>query len=89
MLSKAYMRLGLLTHRQQSVLAGGLSILGIVHVLVPQVLLKLAAVGYRYVLAVKFTPTEQTPRRVRMVGASMITAAIGLVWAQEAAQQQD
>ena len=53
---------------------------GLVHVLVPGLLLWLAGWGYDRILDIRFEPGEQTKRRVRLVGAGMIAAGAHLLY---------
>lgn len=48
---------------------------GLVHLTVPDRLLKLASWSYDRVLAVRFHPRENATRRVRLIGAAMIASA--------------
>jgi hypothetical protein len=48
---------------------------GLVHLVVPGRLLKLASWSYENVLAVRFQPRENAIRRVRLVGIAMIIFA--------------
>lgn len=51
---------------------------GSVHVCFPRLLLRTARLAYGLVLDVEFTPRENAPRRVRVVGVlSLVLAAIG------------
>ncbi|MFB6280520.1 MAG: hypothetical protein ABEH40_00675 [Haloferacaceae archaeon] len=54
------------------------AIAGLVHLAVPDRLLALAARGYDRVLAVRFRPRGNAPRRVRLVGVGMVVAALAL-----------
>lgn len=53
---------------------------GIAHVLLPRVLLAVAAAGYARVLGVDFEPGATTPRRVRAVGIGMVLLGGHLVY---------
>lgn len=53
---------------------------GIVHVLMPRVLLAVAATGYARVLGVDFESGATTPRRVRAVGIGMVLLGGHLVY---------
>jgi hypothetical protein len=48
---------------------------GLVHLAVPDRLLKLASWSYDRVLAVRFQPRERATRRVRLVGVAMVLSA--------------
>jgi hypothetical protein len=50
---------------------------GLAHLLVPDLLLRAAEVGYDRVLAVDFDPRENSTRRVRLLGL----LALALAWA--------
>jgi len=47
---------------------------GVVHLLAPRRLLRVARVSYDRVLAVEFTPRDGAARRVRLVGVLMCLA---------------
>jgi hypothetical protein len=51
------------------------AIVGFVHLAVPNRLLALAGWSYDRVLAVRFQPRENAPRRVRLVGIAMLLSA--------------
>jgi len=53
---------------------------GIVHVLMPRVLLAVVATGYAHVLGVNFEPDSTTRRRVRAVGIGMLLLGGHLVY---------
>jgi len=56
----------------------GLAAFGLVHVLVPRLLLRAAHAAYGLALDVEFTPRESASRRVRLVGlGSLVAWAIG------------
>jgi hypothetical protein len=55
----------------------GLGAFGIVHVLVPEFLLRSARSAYGLALDVEFTPRENAARRVRLVGLLSLIAAAG------------
>ena len=58
----------------------GLAAFGLVHVLVPRLLLRGARTAYGLALDVDFAPRGGAPRRVRSVGfSSLVTAAAGWV----------
>jgi len=48
---------------------------GVVHLLAPGVLLRLAGRAYRLVLAVEFDPKPGAKRRVRLVGLGFLAVA--------------
>ena len=51
------------------------TLVGVVHLLVPDGLLGLARWSYDRVLAVRFQPRENAPRRVRAIGLAMLCGA--------------
>jgi len=53
----------------------GLGAAGIVHLLVPRLLLRTAATLYDRVLGVRFEPTPRAARRVRAIGLCMVAVA--------------
>lgn len=57
-----------------------LVIAGIVHILAPRLLLKMAEKGYKMALAVDFTPNSRSTRRVRAVGIGMVLAGLHLLY---------
>ncbi|MFT4891783.1 MAG: hypothetical protein ACI9YT_002718, partial [Halobacteriales archaeon] len=61
------------TRRQVAVL---LLLTGVVHLLAPGRLLRVARVSYDRVLAVEFTPRDGASRRVRLVGILMCLAGV-------------
>ncbi|MDS0260347.1 hypothetical protein NDI56_13165 [Haloarcula sp. S1CR25-12] len=61
------------TERRLVWLASGLA--GLVHLLVPGLLLRLARVAYRWGLAVEFDPKSGAKRRVRLVGVGFLLFA--------------
>jgi hypothetical protein len=66
-----------LTGTERRLLWTGPALAGVLHLLVPGVLLSLAEVGYRRVLAVEFTPQDGARRRVRLLGvANLVVAAV-------------
>ncbi|EMA09481.1 hypothetical protein SAMN05443574_107162 [Haloarcula vallismortis] len=64
-----------LTRTQRRLLWTGTALAGVLHLLVPGLLLSLARLGYRWVLAVKFTPTAESRRRVRLLGVAFFAVA--------------
>jgi hypothetical protein len=67
-----------LTATERRLLWTGMAIAGVLHLLVPGVLLSLAKVGYRRVLAVEFTPQDGARRRVRLLGVAFLAIAVVL-----------
>ncbi|MDS0220391.1 hypothetical protein NDI54_03390 [Haloarcula sp. S1AR25-5A] len=66
-----------LTRTEGRLLWTGMAIAGVLHLLIPGVLLSLAKVGYRWVLAVEFTPQKGARQRVRLLGvANLVVAAV-------------
>jgi hypothetical protein len=59
-------------------LAVGSAVTGLLHLLVPSWLLRLASVGYDRVLAVDFEPRANATRRVRLLGVLLLAAAVAL-----------
>lgn len=59
---------------------GVLVVAGIVHIVAPRLLLKMAEQGYRIALAVDFTPNNRSTRRVRAVGVGMVLAGLHLLY---------
>lgn len=51
---------------------------GLVHLLVPGALLRLASWAYRWGLAVEFDPKQGAKRRVRLAGLGFLLAAVVL-----------
>lgn len=64
------------TDRRLAILATAL--LGIVHLLVPGVLLRSAQYGYGLVLDVEFRPRDGATRRVRLLGVLLVGVALAL-----------
>jgi len=66
----------------QSSRAAGLLLVvaGAIHLLVPRLLLRIAAVGYDTALAVEFEPRANASRRVRLVGVAMLAAGAHLLY---------
>ncbi|WP_262179310.1 hypothetical protein [Haloarcula laminariae] len=64
------------TERTALWVASGLA--GVVHLLAPGVLLRLASRAYRLVLAVEFDPKPGAKRRVRLVGVAFLAVAVAL-----------
>jgi hypothetical protein len=64
------------TDRRLAILATAL--LGIVHLLVPGVLLRSARYGYDRVLDVEFRPRDGATRRVRLLGVLLVGVALAL-----------
>jgi hypothetical protein len=56
----------------------GTATVGLVHLLVPGVLLRTARWGYRRLLAVAFDPKPGAKRRVRLVGLAFLSLAVFL-----------
>jgi len=50
----------------------GTALAGLIHLLVPGLLLRTARVAYRYALAVEFDPKPGARRRVRLVGVGFL-----------------
>ncbi|KOX95187.1 hypothetical protein AMS69_04870 [Haloarcula rubripromontorii] len=67
-----------LTRTERRLLWNGTTLAGVVHLLVPGLLLSLARLGYRWVLAVEFTPQEGSRRRVRLLGVGFLAVAAAL-----------
>ena len=63
-----------LTDRERRLGEWTLFAAALAHLLVPRLLLGLAARAYRLGLAVEFEPTEAAVRRVRLVGVGMAVA---------------
>jgi hypothetical protein len=59
--------------------AVGLALTGLVHLLVPDLVLRWAATGYDRVLAVDFEPRTNATRRVRALGLAFLATG-GLLW---------
>ncbi|WP_324665105.1 hypothetical protein [Haloarcula sediminis] len=53
----------------------GAALAGLVHLLVPGILLRSAEYAYRWVLRVEFDPKPGAKRRVRLVGFVFLAAA--------------
>jgi hypothetical protein len=64
------------TERQFAILAAALA--GVVHLLVPGMLLRSAQYGYGWVLDVEFRPRDGATGRVRLVGALLLGVAATL-----------
>jgi hypothetical protein len=64
-----------LTGTQRRLLWAGTALAGVLHLLVPGLLLSLARLGYRWVLAVEFTPTAESRHRVRLLGVAFLAIA--------------
>ena len=58
--------------------SAGSGLVGFVHLLVPELLLSIAARGYRLVLAVEFEPSERAPRRVQLIGVGFVAIGVAL-----------
>jgi len=56
----------------------GAALTGLAHLLVPNLLVRSAEVGYDRVLAVDFEPRENTTRRVRLLGCLAFFVAVAL-----------
>ena len=56
----------------------GAALTGLAHLLVPNLLVRSAEVGYDRVLAVDFEPREHTTRRVRLLG--IVSVAVGVLF---------
>jgi hypothetical protein len=56
----------------------GTALAGVVHLLVPGLLLRTARLGYRLVLAVEFRPRDGARRRVRAVGMGLLALAAAI-----------
>jgi len=67
-----------LTRTERRLLWTGAALAGVVHLLVPGLLLSMARLGYRWVLAVEFTPQEGSRRRVRLLGVGFLAVAAAL-----------
>ncbi|MFB6117337.1 hypothetical protein [Halosegnis sp.] len=65
-----------LTDTERRLLAGGLLVAALAHLLIPDRLLATARRGYR-LLGVEFRPTSAATRRVRLVGGGLLA---GLLW---------
>ena len=63
-----------LTDRERRLGKWTLVATALAHLLVPRLLLGLAARAYRLGLAVEFEPTDAAVRRVRLVGVGMVAA---------------
>jgi hypothetical protein len=53
---------------------------GVVHLLVPRTVTRIAGAGYGLVLDVEFRTSERTPRRVRAIGVGMVAAGAHLLY---------
>lgn len=53
----------------------GAALVGVVHLLIPGILLKTARWGYRWILAVEFDPKPGATGRVRLVGLGFLAVA--------------
>jgi hypothetical protein len=67
-----------LTRTERRLLWTGTALAGVLHLLVPGLLLSMAQLGYRWVLAVEFTPQKGARRRVRLLGVAFLAIAVGL-----------
>jgi hypothetical protein len=67
-----------LTRTERRLLWTGTALAGVIHLLVPGLLLSSARQGYRWVLAVEFTPREGARRRVRLLGLACLATAAAL-----------
>ena len=66
-----------LTRTERRLLWAGTALAGVLHLLVPGLLLSLARLGYRWVLSVEFTPQQGSRRRVRLLGVgNLVFAAV-------------
>ena len=54
----------------------GAALTGLAHLLVPNLLVRSAEVGYDRVLAVDFEPREAATRRVRLLGVAFLTVGL-------------
>jgi len=61
-----------LTGTERLLLWTGTALAGVAHLLVPELLLSTARHGYRWVLAVEFTPTAKSRHRVRLLGVAFL-----------------
>ncbi|GCF13572.1 hypothetical protein Harman_15070 [Haloarcula mannanilytica] len=61
-----------LTGTERRLLWTGTALAGVVHLLVPGLLLSTAQLGYRWALAVEFEPTTESRRRVRLLGVAFL-----------------
>jgi len=61
-----------LTGTERRLLWTGTALAGVLHLLVPGLLLSVARMGYRWVLAVEFAPTIESRRRVRLLGVAFL-----------------
>ena len=64
-----------LTRTERRLLWTGTALAGVLHLLVPGLLLSMARLGYRWVLAVEFTPQAGSRRRVRLLGVAFLAIA--------------
>ena len=62
-----------LTRTERRLLWTGTALAGVLHLLVPGLLLSMARLGYRWVLSVEFMPQEGARRRVRLLGVAFLT----------------
>jgi hypothetical protein len=64
-----------LSRTDRRLLSLGTALAGLVHLLVPGLLLRTARCGYRWVLAVEFRPRDGARRRVRVVGMALLAVS--------------
>lgn len=69
-----------LTKMERRLLWIGTVSAGVLHLLMPGVLLSMAQLGYRWVLAVEFTPKSGSRQRVRLLG--IVFLALGAILKQ-------
>lgn len=62
------------------IVGSGLILAGIIHLLVPQLLLRLAQKGYKHVLAIDVQPRAPTTRRIRLIGIGMILTGFHVLY---------
>ncbi|WP_336336106.1 hypothetical protein [Haloarcula brevis] len=67
-----------LTRTERRLLWTGTALAGVLHLLVPGLLLSVARLGYRWILSVAFTPQEGSHRRVRLLGVGLLAVAAAL-----------
>jgi hypothetical protein len=67
-----------LTRTERRLLWTGTALAGVLHLLVPGLLLSMARLSYRWVLAVEFTPQKGARRRVRLLGVAFLAIAVVL-----------
>ncbi|MFQ3294954.1 MAG: hypothetical protein ACI8VE_002035, partial [Natrialbaceae archaeon] len=65
---------------RRNLLAVGLLLIGILHLVVPGSLLQVSRVLYDRLLAAEFSPRDQAPRRVRLIGPLMCLAGAVVWW---------